>query len=139
MAASCVGPLVVGVTAEGAGAEARPRRAGTRSVLTSERTGGSYDWFAPLLSSRRFLLQAHLPKDGPQREIIGGFECPRQDEGQSDDEQWALEEQAGEDRAAGRAQAASQRGEARSRGAFFRIHQRHRVRLPGGHIHLRKR
>ncbi len=41
-------------------------------------------------SSRRRLSHAYPPKDGPQGEVIGHFECPGQDEGPSNDEQGTL-------------------------------------------------
>src|ERR1700730_11899719 len=40
--------------------------------------------------SETFLLQAHMPEDGPQREVVGGFERSGQDERQPNDEQGAL-------------------------------------------------
>lgn len=38
-----------------------------------------------------------MPKNGPQCEVIGGFERTRKDERQSEDEQGALKQQTGDD------------------------------------------
>ncbi len=43
-----------------------------------------------LCSSSRLLVQAHVPEDGPQREVVGRFERSGQDERQPQDEQRSL-------------------------------------------------
>jgi hypothetical protein len=56
----------------------------------------SFGFFTPSFSSltdqtsRRRLSHAYPPKDGPQGEVIGHFECPGQDEGPSNYEQGTL-------------------------------------------------
>src|SRR5258708_19551732 len=74
-----------------------------------------------------FLRKTDPPEDGPQDEVVGRFERSCQDEGQSEDEQGTLKQQAGEDRAGGRAQAASPGGHAGRRCARPWVHQGHRV------------
>src|SRR5438034_9412203 len=87
-------------------------------------------------SSSCLFVQAHMPKDEPQREVVSCFECSSQDEGQPKDEQRPLQQQTGKDRAGGGAYTACQGGHASCCCALFRGDQGHRIGLPGGNIHL---
>ena len=67
-----------------------PRQTGKDKRLSNEQAARQQKVPACRFSSRRRLSHAYPPKDGPQGEVIGHFECPGQDEGPSNDEQGTL-------------------------------------------------
>src|SRR6478609_190737 len=73
-------------------------------------------------------------EDGPERQVVGGFESARQQQRQPQHDQRPLKQHARENRAGGRASAPGERGHAGRRRPLRGSDQRHCIRLARRHI-----
>src|SRR5260221_9306729 len=123
------------------------RMAGVGRVTVSERrstrAGGGTSKAtgrAPKVSTRGPPVdgdrQDDAPQAGEQREVVDDLEPSRDDERQAEGS--VGQGDPGQGGRHGLREAAHGGGEAGGGSALVRRHQRHRERLPGGHVHLRK-